>query len=68
MHATSLDSVSRDPMRVPFAAYPLDPIYCARLIGDLAIFHVETSGRELADLVNTLGVEADWYVGPAQMI
>ena len=34
--ATSLDSVSRDPQRVPFAAYPLHPAACARLIGDLA--------------------------------
>lgn len=46
--ATSLDSVSRDPQRVPFAAYPLHPVACARLTGDLAVFTVETSGAALA--------------------
>jgi hypothetical protein len=47
IHATSLDSVSRDPLRVPFAVYPLHPVACARLIGDIAVFTVETSGPAL---------------------
>jgi hypothetical protein len=64
VYATSFDSVSRDPMRVPFAAYPLHPIYCSRLIGDLAIVHVETNGPELADLVNAAGIDAEWVRAP----
>ena len=47
--ATSLDSVSRDPQRVPFAAYPFHPVACARLIGDLSVFTVQTAGPALAD-------------------
>ncbi len=58
--ATSLDSVSRDPQRVPFAAYPLHPAACARLIGDLAVFTVETSGPALADSLFDAGLDADW--------
>jgi len=60
IHATSLDSVSRDPLRVPFAAYPLHPIACARLIGDIAIFTVETSGPALAASVSDAGIPARW--------
>jgi hypothetical protein len=45
----SADSVSRHPQRVPFAAYPLHPVACARLTGGLAVFTVETSGAALAD-------------------
>lgn len=64
--ATSLDSVSRDPARVPFAAYPLHPVACARIIGDYAIFHVETSGPSLADSLRCLGIDARWVLPPAQ--
>jgi hypothetical protein len=62
--ATSLDSVSRDPMRVPFAAYPLHPVACARLIGDLAVFIVETSGPALADSLRAVGFDARWVRPP----
>jgi hypothetical protein len=62
--ATSLDLVSRDPLRVPFAAYPLHPVACARIIGDLAAFFVITSGPILADSVRRAGIEARW-VRPA---
>lgn len=62
--ATSLDSVSRDPQRVPFAAYPLHPAACARLIGDLAVFIVETSGLTLADSLGEAGFDAEWVRAP----
>jgi hypothetical protein len=60
IHATSLDSVSRDPLRVPFASYPLRPVACARLIGDIAAFTVETSGSALAASVSDAGIPARW--------
>ena len=60
IHATSMDSVSRDPTRVPFAAYPLHPTVCARIIGDLTIFHVETSAIALERSVRTAGIDAQW--------
>jgi hypothetical protein len=64
VHATSLDSVSRDPQRVPFAAYPLHPIACARLTGDLAVFTVETSGSALAKSLGSAGLNARWVRPP----
>ena len=64
IHATSLDSVSRDPLRVPFAAYPLHPVACARLIGDLAVFFVETNGPALADSLRRAGIQARWVRPP----
>jgi hypothetical protein len=69
--ATSLDSVARDPGRVPFAAYPLHPVACARIIGDYAIFHVETSGPALADSLCRAGIDARWVLtlasGPREL-
>ena len=62
--AASMDSVSRDPLRVPFAAYPLHPVACARIIGDLAVFHVVTSGPALTDSVRRAGIEARWVLPP----
>jgi hypothetical protein len=64
IHATSMDSVSRDPLRVPFAAYPLHPVACARIIGDLTVFTVETSGPVLAESLRRAGVEATWVREP----
>ncbi|HUY45101.1 MAG TPA: hypothetical protein VMV92_05175 [Streptosporangiaceae bacterium] len=64
VHATSMDSVSRDPQRVPFAAYPLHPVACARLIGDLAVFTVETSGPALAKSLGNAGFETRWVRPP----
>jgi hypothetical protein len=64
--ATSLDSVSRDPARVPFAVYPLHPVACARIIGDYAVFHVETSGLALADLLRRARIDTRWVLPPAQ--
>ena len=64
IYSSSLDSVSRDPQRVPFAAYPLHPIACARLIGDLAAFTVETSGPALAKSLNRAGFNARWVRPP----
>lgn len=65
VHASSLDTVSRDPLRVPFAAYPLHPIACARLIGDIAVFLVATSGTALAEAMSTAGVNATWVRPPS---
>jgi hypothetical protein len=62
--ATSLDLVSRDPNRVPFAAYPLHPVACARIIGDLAAFFVTTNGQALAEIVRNAGIEARWVRPP----
>jgi hypothetical protein len=64
IYATSLDSVSRDPQRVPFAIYPLHAVACARLIGDLAVFTVETSGPELAKSLGNAGFETKWVRPP----
>ena len=64
VHATSFDSVSRDPLRVPFAAYPLHPVACARIIGDLTVFTVETSGPRLAESLRRAGIEARWVREP----
>lgn len=64
VYATSLDSVSRDPQRVPFAAYPLHPVACAQLIGDLAVFTVETSGPVLAESLRNAGFETRWVRPP----
>jgi hypothetical protein len=64
VHATSMDSVSRDPQRVPFAAYPLHPVACARLIGDLAVFTVETSGTALANSLGNAGLQTRWVRPP----
>jgi hypothetical protein len=66
IHATSLDSVSRDPLRVPWAIYPLHPVICTRLIGDMATFVVETSGPRLAEDLTGRGVPATW-VRPAEL-
>ena len=62
--ATSLDSVSRDPLRVPFAAYPLHPIACARIIGDLMMFSVVTNGPVLAESIRRAGINATWAAAP----
>jgi len=64
--ATSRDSVSRDPARVPFAAYPLHPAACARIIGDYATLCVETSGPRMADSLRRAGIDARWVLPPAQ--
>jgi hypothetical protein len=58
--------VSRYPARVPFAAYPLHPVACARIIGDYATFYVETSGPALADSLRRAGIDAHWLLPPAQ--
>lgn len=62
--ATSMDSVSRDPTRVPFAAYPLHPVICARIIGDLSIFFVETSATAMERSVREAGIDARWVRPP----
>jgi hypothetical protein len=64
IHATNLDLVARDPRRVPLAAYPLHPMACARLISDLAVFTVETSGPALADALCRAGLDAEWVRPP----
>jgi len=51
-------------MRVPFAAYPLHPVTCARIIGYYAVFHVETSGPALARSLRRAGLAAQWVVPP----
>ena len=67
VYATSMDSVSRDPQRVPFAAYPLHPIACARLIGDLAFFIVETSGTALAESLREAEFQTRWVRPPGSV-
>jgi hypothetical protein len=64
IHATSMDSVSRDPLRVPFATYPLPSVICARIIGDLTVFTVETSGPILAESLRRAGIDARWVREP----
>ena len=64
VHATNLDLVARDPRRVPFAACPFHPMACARLISDLAVFAVETSGPTLADALCQAGLDAEWVRPP----
>src|SRR5258708_29857196 len=64
VHATSMDSVSRDPQRVPFASYPLHPVAWARLIGDLAVFTVTTCGTALVNSLGTAGLQARWVRPP----
>lgn len=64
IHVTSLDTIARDPKRVPLAAYPLHPAACARLIGDLAVFTVETSGQALAEALRDADIDAEWVLPP----
>ncbi|WP_432171209.1 hypothetical protein [Streptomyces sp. 1222.5] len=64
VHATSLDSTARDPLRVPWANYPLHPVACARLIGDYAVATVETSGPVLTRLLQAAGLDARWVRPP----
>ncbi|WP_405537582.1 hypothetical protein OG787_32565 [Streptomyces sp. NBC_00075] len=62
IHFTSMDSTARDPLRVPWANYPLHPVACARLIGDYAAMVVETSGPALAGLLQVAGLDAHWVL------
>ncbi len=64
IHATSLDSTARDPLRAPWANYPLHPVACARLIGDYAVATVETSGPVLTRLLQAAGLDAHWVRPP----
>lgn len=64
INATSLDSTARDPLRVPWANYPLHPVICARLIGDYTVATVETSGPALASLLQLAGMDARWVRPP----
>ncbi|OEJ21492.1 hypothetical protein AS594_38755 [Streptomyces agglomeratus] len=64
INATSLDSTARDPLRVPWANYPLHPVACARLIGDYAVATVETSGPVLTRLLQAAGLDARWVRPP----
>ena len=58
----SSDHVARDPLRVPWACYPLEAATCTRLIGDLAWFAVEVSGPGLVEEMRCAGVDAQWVV------
>ncbi|MFE7854370.1 hypothetical protein [Streptomyces sp. NPDC057403] len=62
--ATSLDSAARNPLRVPWANYPLHPVACARLIGDYTVATVETSGPLLTRLLQVSGLDARWVRPP----
>ncbi|MEV0192229.1 hypothetical protein AB0I39_27310 [Kitasatospora purpeofusca] len=64
LHATSLDFTARDPLRVPWASYPLHPAVCARIIGDYLGLTVETSGPVLARLLQAAGLDARWVRPP----
>ncbi|MEV0640653.1 hypothetical protein AB0I77_38160 [Streptomyces sp. NPDC050619] len=66
VHFTSMDSTARNPLRVPWANYPLHPVVCARLIGDYAAMTVETSGPALADLLRVVGLDAHWVRPPGK--
>jgi hypothetical protein len=63
---TSMDSTARDPLRVPWANYPLHPVTCARLIGDYAAVTVETSGPALERLLQVAGLDAHWVRPPGK--
>jgi hypothetical protein len=45
-----LDSASRDPLRVLFAAYPLHLVACARQIGGIALPVPTTPGVPIEDI------------------
>ncbi|MFJ9381612.1 hypothetical protein [Streptomyces sp. NPDC101455] len=64
IHATSLDNVSRDPLRVPWGVYPIHPVAAARLIGDVMTVVVETSGPSLAADLTARGIPAQWVRPP----
>jgi hypothetical protein len=64
LHATSLDAVSRDPLRVPWGIYPVHPVAAARLIGDVMSFVVETNGPSLAAELTAQGIPARWVRPP----
>lgn len=64
IHATSLGRTADDPLRVPWANYPLHPVICARLIGDYPMMTVETSGPVLAQLLRVAGLDARWVRPP----
>ncbi|WOP38602.1 hypothetical protein RKE32_34925 [Streptomyces sp. Li-HN-5-13] len=66
INVTSLDSTARDPLRVPWANYPLHPVACARLIGDYAVATVETSGPLLTRLLQVAGLDARWVRPPGK--
>jgi hypothetical protein len=66
IHSTSLDSTARDPLRVPWANYPLHPVACARLIGDYAVATVETSAPLLTRLLQVSGLDARWVRPPGK--
>lgn len=63
---TTMDDTARNPLRVPWANYPLHPVACARLIGDYAAMSVETSGPALADLLQVAGLDAHWTRPPGK--
>ncbi|MFF3412590.1 hypothetical protein ACFYW8_41940 [Streptomyces sp. NPDC002742] len=64
MTVTTLDTVSRDPKRVPWGVYPVHPVAAARLIGDVMTFIVETSGPSLAADLTAQGIPAQWVLPP----
>lgn len=64
VNATSLDAVARDPLRVPWGIYPIHPVAAARLIGDLSVVTVETSGPALAGDLQNAGIDARWTRPP----
>ncbi|MFE0087693.1 hypothetical protein [Streptomyces sp. NPDC058991] len=66
IHATSMDSTARDPLRVPWGNYPLHSVACARLIGDYAVMTVETSGPDLTRLLQVAGLDARWVRPPGK--
>ncbi|MCD7441001.1 hypothetical protein K4B79_22590 [Streptomyces lincolnensis] len=66
VHVTSMDSTARNPLRVPWANYPLNPVVCARLIGDYASVTVEASGPALASLLKVAGLDAHWVRPPGK--
>ncbi|GAA2062993.1 hypothetical protein GCM10009839_87820 [Catenulispora yoronensis] len=62
VNATSLDAVSRDPLRVPWGIYPIHPVAAARLVGDLSVVTIETSGPALARDLQRAGIDARWIL------
>lgn len=63
--ALSYDSAGRNALRAPWAIYPLHPIICARLIGDISVFMVESCGPDLAQLMQAAGLNARWALPAA---
>jgi hypothetical protein len=56
------DIVGRSPTQPPWANYPLDPIMCAKLIADMAVYLVTGSSEALVGALRSAGMRAEWLL------